>query len=66
MDVLDLFDTKVEPAYVDGGLDLKDTKVKKRTKVFIQQTHKGVMETQVTRLMFKYDRISGNNMHFSK
>ena len=46
MDLLDLVKDNVEPQYVDGHVDVEDVKVSKRTKVFLEQVHKGVLETK--------------------
>ena len=68
MDLLDIVKDKVEPDYVNGQKDKGEERVAKRTKVFLQQVQKGVVEMQVikslkmnTIINFKHIYISHSN-----
>ena len=48
MDLLDILKDKVEPRYIGGYQDTKETRVAKRVKVFTHQAQRGVAELQVS------------------
>ena len=48
MDLLDILKEKVEPGYLSGSKDVKETKVAKRVKIFTLQVQKGVQEMGVS------------------
>ena len=47
MDLLAIVEDKVETKYVGGEVDKSETRVEKRTKVFLSQIRKGVSDMEV-------------------
>ena len=64
MDILEIVKDTVEPKYLSGEVDKRETRTRKRTQIFSEQIQKGVKDMKVF-IGFKIDDKLASKLNYT-